>query len=429
MITPLRVRKIAILVILLSLVASGFYWWQLFKAEDQLRTETITQTELRARQLNDSVADKIDLLIRYVDYAALELAESYSPGRLHELGDQIHKIEQRFPPKSLLQLAVIDAKGYLEYSNLGMKERVFLGDRDHFKAHLGTGKDRLFISAPLLGRVSRQWTIQFSRPIRHKGKFEGVVVISLSPEYLHRTLEALSLAPGDSIAIIRQSGEYLARNVDNEIALGKKVSAERPFVGPDAAPTGLLRSKAQFDNVIRLYQWRRLINAPVVVVLGLSEETLLQPVDKIILNNQWQALVATTLLWLLTLGAILLLLQLSTQQKLIVKHSEQLQKTSDELQESEKRLRTIFETEPECIKVVDRNGKLLDMNGAGLAMIEASSLEEAQQKSLIEYIDPEDRDAFISLHRRVMAGESGVLEFRVTGLKGTSRYLETHADA
>jgi diguanylate cyclase (GGDEF)-like protein/PAS domain S-box-containing protein len=67
------------------------------------------------------------------------------------------------------------------------------------------------------------------------------------------------------------------------------------------------------------------------------------------------------------------------------------------------------------------------MNRAGLEMLEAASLEVAQQKSLIEYVNPEDRNAFMSLHRRVMMGESGVLEFRIIGLKGTLRYLETHA--
>ena len=307
-----------------------------------------------------------------------------------------------------------------------MKERVYLGDREHFKAHLGTDKPRLFVSVPVLGRVSKQWSIQFTRPIRRHGRFAGVIVISLSPEYLHRTLHDLSLGREDSIAVFRQSGEYLARNVDNEIALGKKIGP-RPFLGSDAAPSGLFKSKAYFDNVVRLFQWRRLDDVPVVVVLGLSEATLLKPVDEIILNNRLQAAFATILLWLLTLGAILLLQRLSAQQRLIVQHADRLEAASKELQESEKRLRTIFETEPECIKVVDQKGKLLDMNGAGLAMLEASSLEEAQRKSLIEYVVPEDRDAFMSLHRRVMAGESGVLEFRVTGLKGTSRYLETHA--
>lgn len=97
------------------------------------------------------------------------------------------------------------------------------------------------------------------------------------------------------------------------------------------------------------------------------------------------------------------------------------------LQVSKNRLQTIIETEPECIKVVDSRGRLQEMNSAGLAMLEASSLEEAQQKSLIDYVVPECRADFISLHRKVIGGESGKLEFKIIGLRGTPRVLETHA--
>ena len=427
MITPLRIRIVVSLVVILSLVASGLYWWQISIAEKQLRSETVAQAELRARQLNGAVAEQVAILIRYVDFAVQELASAYQPDKLGEFARQVERIGQRFPEDSLIQIAVIDAKGYLAYSNLGMKERVFLGDREHFKVHLGTGKQRLFISAPVLGRVSKQWSVQFTRPIRRNGRFFGVMVVSLSPEYLHKSLAALILAPDDTIAIFRQSGEYLARNRNNEDALGKNVGSNRPFVGADAAPTGSFRAKANFDNVLRLFEWQRLDDAPVVVATGLSEATLLAPVEAIIAGNRLQAAIATLVLWLLTLGAILLLYRLSSQQKLLLAHAQELDLASKELRASEQRLRTIIETEPECIKVVDSNGRLVEMNPAGLAMLEADSLQEAQQKTLLDYVDPDYRRAFMLLHRSVMNGESGTLEFKVTGLKGTSRILETHA--
>jgi PAS domain S-box-containing protein len=102
-------------------------------------------------------------------------------------------------------------------------------------------------------------------------------------------------------------------------------------------------------------------------------------------------------------------------------------KIEGELRESAERLRTIIETEPECVKVVDRAGRLLEMNAAGLAMLEAESLEQATRQPLGEYIVPGNRHAFASLHARVMRGETGMLEFEVVGLKGTRRWLETHA--
>ena len=52
------------------------------------------------------------------------------------------------------------------------------------------------------------------------------------------------------------------------------------------------------------------------------------------------------------------------------------------------RLRSIIENEPECVNVVDLHGRLVEMNPAGLAMLEVESLEEAQQSSLIDYTSP-----------------------------------------
>jgi len=95
--------------------------------------------------------------------------------------------------------------------------------------------------------------------------------------------------------------------------------------------------------------------------------------------------------------------------------------------ESEARLRAIIETEPECVKTVDDKGRLMEMNAAGLAMLEADSLEEAKQHTLLDYILPEHHAPFFALHQRVMNGENGTLEFEIQGLRGTRRWLETHA--
>ncbi|MGJ0486391.1 MAG: EAL domain-containing protein [Methylomicrobium sp.] len=97
------------------------------------------------------------------------------------------------------------------------------------------------------------------------------------------------------------------------------------------------------------------------------------------------------------------------------------------LQKSEQFLRAIIETEPECVKVVDKNGDLIGMNAAGLKMLEADSLDQLQQHKLLDFILPEYRQAFVTLHKRVMKGEQGSLEYEIIGLKGSRRWLETYA--
>ncbi|HJW71941.1 MAG TPA: PAS domain S-box protein [Geothrix sp.] len=97
------------------------------------------------------------------------------------------------------------------------------------------------------------------------------------------------------------------------------------------------------------------------------------------------------------------------------------------LRESESHLRTIIDNEPECIKIVDEAGRLIHMNAAGLAMIEADSLEQVAGAPVVNVIAPEYREAYLQMHRRVIAGEPAKLAYEVLGLKGGRRWLETHA--
>ncbi len=105
----------------------------------------------------------------------------------------------------------------------------------------------------------------------------------------------------------------------------------------------------------------------------------------------------------------------------------QRKQAEEALAQSESRLRMIVETEPECVKVLDMDGCLLEMNPAGLAMVEADSLEQVRGKPVYDVVVPEYRADYMALTERVLRGGSGTLEFESVGLKGTRCWLETHA--
>ncbi len=102
-------------------------------------------------------------------------------------------------------------------------------------------------------------------------------------------------------------------------------------------------------------------------------------------------------------------------------------KTEAALRASEARLRAVIDTEPECVKLLAADGTVLDMNPAGLRMVEADTLADVRGQSVYPLLVAEYRAAFCDLVARVLRGESAVLEFQITGLKGTRRWLETHA--
>lgn len=94
---------------------------------------------------------------------------------------------------------------------------------------------------------------------------------------------------------------------------------------------------------------------------------------------------------------------------------------------TEERLRAIIAAEPECVAIVAPDGRLLDMNPAGLRMLQAGSLEEMRRWPFLRQVAPAYRRAFVRLQHRILAGESGMLEFEAVGIAGKRCWLEIHA--
>jgi PAS domain S-box-containing protein len=107
--------------------------------------------------------------------------------------------------------------------------------------------------------------------------------------------------------------------------------------------------------------------------------------------------------------------------------ARQLEEANEALAEREEQLRAMFDAEPECVKLLARNGVLLEMNPAGLQMIEADSLEQIKGTCVFPLVVEETRAEIRALCERVFCGESARKEFQVVGFKGTARWLDMHA--
>ncbi|MBI3363582.1 MAG: PAS domain S-box protein [Ignavibacteriae bacterium] len=105
----------------------------------------------------------------------------------------------------------------------------------------------------------------------------------------------------------------------------------------------------------------------------------------------------------------------------------ELQSTKQDLEDRERRLRLLIDLNPDCVKVVSPDGTILDMNPAGLAILEADSLNDVKGQPVESLISPNYRAPMRELLGTVLSGTSARLKFEVVGLKGTARWLEMHA--
>ncbi|WP_375467708.1 PAS domain S-box protein [uncultured Nostoc sp.] len=127
------------------------------------------------------------------------------------------------------------------------------------------------------------------------------------------------------------------------------------------------------------------------------------------------------------IAAIVDLVLVTLLYDLLWRYIRQLQQTELILRQSENRLRAMIDAEPECIKLIARDGTLLEINAYGLAMMEVESADVLIGKPIDAVIVPEYRAAFADLHKSICQGNKGTLEFEIIGFKGTHRYMETYA--
>jgi len=136
--------------------------------------------------------------------------------------------------------------------------------------------DKLYISDPLLGKVSGKWSIQFTRPIQNNGKFNGVLVVSVSPDLFSQFAEKLGFGQDGLAAMLNNSGGYMARYPSNR-SKQSAVPGNRPFLQEGAPNFGNYRAISAVDGIERIYGYYRLPQFGLTFVIAESVTDVLEP--------------------------------------------------------------------------------------------------------------------------------------------------------
>jgi PAS domain S-box-containing protein len=223
----------------------------------------------RSRLLSRSFAEQARATARLIDLAATQIADDWSADPV-QFARQVGRTQKKISDITI-QVGVVNSEGMLIYSDLGLPPTpLSLKDREHVRVHLDGKDDTLFISRPLKGRVSKKWSIQFTRPIRREGRNIGVVVLSVEPGYFVRHFETFNVGEGGVIALVRHTGELMARGPVSEDYLGTVFKAS-PYLSANAATEGNFHQRSQADGVPRTYGYTRLAEFGLIAVAGVSD--------------------------------------------------------------------------------------------------------------------------------------------------------------
>ncbi len=369
-------------------------------------TRVFEQNVIRAL----SEVDKTLLFLRH--------AHENAPGH----GNWSGLIKQAFTASDItFQIAVIDKSGRLVATDRGPQppQPIDLSDREHFRAHADQPGDILFVSKPVLGRVTKQWSVQVTRRlVGDEGAFDGVLVASLDPEHFAGFYRVIDLGEGGAVTligldgIVRASGGQRAHELGarlGEPALTDMIGAEREAV---------VNYRDARTGAPRIASLRRVAGYQLAVVVATNE---LQPASGLVRNTRVYLWVAGVLT-LLVLGAMIASLRrglrLAEARQMLVLKSQQHQLTLENIAQG--------------ILLVDGNGDIGFMNARlgellGLpndflsssrtyadlvALLEArGEFDGRLDKGVLEFIRTPDRSLLIPHYERERP-DGTVLEVR-----------------
>jgi diguanylate cyclase (GGDEF)-like protein len=182
------------------------------------------------------------------------------------------------------QMVIIGPDGFMKATTEGLQQSpVDLSDREHFRVHINATDDNLFISKPLIGRVTGKPSIQLSRRIRNPdGSFGGVILISLDPGHFTRFYDSINVGLDGEIRVIGTDGIVRAVGSQNGIErkyLGTNLDGSTLLTRSKAEPSGwYFTGSTRNDGIRRLVFYRVVKGFPLIVAVGLGEKEMFEGV-------------------------------------------------------------------------------------------------------------------------------------------------------
>ena len=237
-----------------------------------------------------------------IDNALLILRKDYLESKAnlaHTVGLLRHG-----PLKGLdVHVTVVGRNGYSEFSDIpGYQAPVYLGDRPHFRHFADGGTDQLFISEPVMGRITKRWGIQLARPVLDSaGRFLGIIVIFLPPEELTRFMQPLAVGADTIMSVFSRDGALLSRSKELGQHLGTRLPS-KVLADYQRQRSGFTIRRSVLDQVERGIAHRWIGEYPLLLVAARDPDAMLTEL------REAQHL----LLWLGTATSLLVLLSLSS---------------------------------------------------------------------------------------------------------------------
>jgi diguanylate cyclase (GGDEF)-like protein/PAS domain S-box-containing protein len=336
---------VAIVVFSAALVA---LIWAVFIVESRSERDEAVATALKQNS-NLAVAYEEHIVRTIKGLDAVIRFTRYEYGRLgNAMNIRRYIADGAVDGKLFSILSIVDEHGDLILSSNPVPP-VNYADREHFRVHQQRDTDELYISKPVLGRVSHSWQIPMTRRItKPDGSFGGVVVLSVDPSYVTDFYQKAELGELGVVMLVGLDGTARARRVGRVVSFGNDMSGSELLKAHLAEGAGSLRDSGGIEGVPRHVSYRTLGEYPLIVAVGTAEDEVLAEARKRRFRNYGTAALVT---FVIALFCALLL-------SAVARH----RRASLALAMSETRFRATFEQAAIGIAHISPDGRYVAVN-------------------------------------------------------------------
>jgi diguanylate cyclase (GGDEF)-like protein len=186
------------------------------------------------------------------------------------------------PSDALILVSIANEKGELIASTSAAPfGKVSIRDREHFQVHVAADSHQMFISKPVVGRLSKKETLQLTRRLNHPdGTFAGVVVVSGQPSSFTDFYNKADFGKDGMVSLLGTDGAYRAIRIGDSTKSNITVNFPNTLALYAAArKSGTPAVITAIDAIPRISASRQLHDYPILVSVGISMPEVLREVN------------------------------------------------------------------------------------------------------------------------------------------------------
>lgn len=360
----------------------------------------LERADIATRNLSQTLEHELAGTLANIDITLASLTDSH--GRLVRSGSlsandwnaELRQKRSRLP--ILSGIRATDAVGAVIYGlEAGDPINANVPDRAYFLFHRDHPEAGLFISEPILSRVTKKWSIVLSRRVSDRdGKFAGVVAATIPLDRFKERFASLQLGAKGSIGLrddrlhlIVRYPELVGGGQIGSTTVAKEFSAalqrDRNVGSYDAGASSI-------DGIRRHHSYRRNAEYGFYINVGIAE-------DEYLSSWRTELLPTVVLLGIFMLATLLFARQL---QRVWL----QQQESSAMLRKSKENFQALAEHAPYGVALLNADGSVAYVNPALEQMLGYSSEDRLDRRSWWEkaYPDPAYREMVIDTWRKLV---------------------------